>query len=87
VADPTGTRAAITARADSAVEIKQWSSCRFSDDDELRKNGHFAAGEALQPASTAVTVHWKNRRVAATDGPYAETKEQLGGILVLKREI
>ena len=56
----------------------------FSYDDELRKNGHFAAGEALQPANTAVTVSWKNGKVAVTDGPYAETKEQLGGILVLE---
>jgi hypothetical protein len=56
----------------------------FTYDDELRKNRHFAGGEALQPANTAVTVHWKNGKVAVTDGPYAETKEQLGGILVLE---
>ena len=56
----------------------------FSYDDELRKNGHFAAGEALQPANTAMTVYWNNGKVAVTDGPYAETKEQLGGILVLE---
>jgi hypothetical protein len=52
--------------------------------DELRKNGHLVAEEPLQPANTAVTVYWKNGRVAVTDGPYAETKEQLGGILVLE---
>ncbi len=56
----------------------------FTYDDELRKNGHFAAGEALQPPNTAMTVSWKNGKVAVTDGPYAETKEQLGGILVLE---
>jgi hypothetical protein len=56
----------------------------FTYDDELRKNGHWAGGEALQPANTAVTVSWKNGKVAVTDGPYAETKEQLGGILVLE---
>jgi hypothetical protein len=56
----------------------------FSYDDELRKNGHFAAGEALQPANTAMTVYLKSGKVAVTDGPYAETKEQLGGILVLE---
>jgi hypothetical protein len=56
----------------------------FTYDDELRKNGHFAGGEALQPANTAVSVYWKNGKVAVTDGPYAETKEQLGGILVLE---
>jgi hypothetical protein len=56
----------------------------FRYDDELRKNGQFAAGEVLQPANTAMTVSWKNGKVAVTDGPYAETKEQLGGILVLE---
>ena len=56
----------------------------FTYDDELRKNGNFAAGEALQPANTAMTLHWKDGKVVVTDGPYAETKEQLGGILVLE---
>jgi len=56
----------------------------FTYDDELRKNGHWAGGEALQPANTAMTVYWKNGKAAVTDGPYTETKEQLGGILVLE---
>jgi len=56
----------------------------FDYDDYLRANGHWAGGEALQPADTALTVYWKNGKVATTDGPYAETKEQLGGILVLE---
>jgi hypothetical protein len=56
----------------------------FGYDDELRANGHFTAGEALQPAGTAMTLYWTNGKVAVTDGPYAETKEQLGGILVLE---
>ena len=56
----------------------------FEYDDHLRANGHFAAGEALQPPETALTVYWKNGKVATTDGPYAETKEQLGGILMLE---
>ena len=56
----------------------------FSYDDVLRKNGHFAGGEALQGARQATTLRWKNGKVTITDGPYAETKEQLGGILVLE---
>jgi len=56
----------------------------FGYDDHLRVNGHFSAGEALQPSETALTLYWKNGKVATTDGPYAETKEQLGGILVLE---
>jgi hypothetical protein len=56
----------------------------FAYDDVLRKNGHFAAGEALQSANTAKTLRWRNGKATVTDGPYAETKEQLGGILVLE---
>ena len=56
----------------------------FSYNDELRKNGHLVAEEALQPANAAVTLSWKHGKVAVTDGPYAETKEQLGGIQVLE---
>jgi len=56
----------------------------FDYDDHLRANGHWSGGEALQPAETALTVYWKNGKVATTDGPYAETKEQIGGILVLE---
>lgn len=56
----------------------------FEYDDELRRNGHFAGGEALSYARDAVTLRYRNGRVSATDGPYAETKEQLGGILVLE---
>ena len=56
----------------------------FSYNDELRKNGHLLAEEPLQPPNTAVTVSLKNGKVTVTDGPYAETKEQLGGIQVLE---
>ena len=56
----------------------------FSYNDELRKSGHLFAEEPLQPANTAVTVCWKDGKVAVTDGPCAETKEQLGGIQVFK---
>jgi hypothetical protein len=56
----------------------------FEYDDHLRANGHWAGGEALQPSETALTLYWRNGKVATTDGPYTETKEQLGGILVLE---
>ena len=52
--------------------------------DHLRTNGHWGGGEALQGTETALTLSWKNGKVATTDGPYGETKEQLGGILVLE---
>ncbi len=56
----------------------------FAYDDVLRKNGHFVGGEALQSARNATTLRWKNGKVSITDGPYAETKEHLGGILILE---
>jgi hypothetical protein len=56
----------------------------FTYDDELRKNGHFAGGEALDSARKAATLRYQNGRVSITDGPFAETKEQLGGILILE---
>lgn len=56
----------------------------FVYDDVLRKNGHFAGGEALQGAQSAATLRWKDGKVLVSDGPYAETKEQLGGILILE---
>lgn len=55
----------------------------FAYDDELRRGGHFLGGEALQSARNAVTLRIKNGSVDVTDGPYAETKEMLGGILLL----
>jgi hypothetical protein len=53
-------------------------------DDELRNKGHFADGEALQGPQTATTLRWKDGKVSVTDGPYAETREQIGGILILE---
>ena len=58
-------------------------SC-FGYDDVLRRNGHFAGGEALQPPGTAATLRFRDGKIVVTDGPYAETKEQLGGILILE---
>ena len=56
----------------------------FAYDDELRRGGHFVGGEALAAANQAVTLRFRSGRVEMTDGPYAETKEQLGGILRLE---
>lgn len=58
----------------------------FAYDEVLRGNGHFAGGEALQEAQAARTLRWDGGKVLATDGPYAETKEVLGGILILEAE-
>ncbi len=77
------------------IEEKKWETMSesernammdecFAYDDVLRKNGHFVGGEALQSPRSAATLRWKNGKVSITDGPYAETKEQLGGILLLE---
>lgn len=58
----------------------------FQYDDELRKGGHFLGGEALDSSGNAVTLRMKNGKVDVTDGPYAETKEVLGGILLLEAQ-
>ena len=56
----------------------------FAYDDLLRKNNHIVGGEALQSSRNAITLRWKNGKVSITDGPYAETKEQLGGFGVFE---
>jgi hypothetical protein len=53
-------------------------------DDVLRRGGHFLGGEALDSARNAVTLRMKDGEVQVTDGPYVETKETLGGILLLE---
>jgi hypothetical protein len=50
----------------------------------IRGSGHYVGGEALQPASTATTVRVKNGKTLTTDGPFAETKEQLGGYFLVE---
>ena len=53
-------------------------------DDELRRGGHFVGGEPLQEPKSAVTLRYASNGVDVTDGPYMETKEFLGGILILE---
>ncbi len=66
------------------IEGQRMMQTCLAYDDELRQGGHFLGGEALQPASNAVTLRMKNGSVDVTDGPFAETKEMLGGILLLE---
>jgi hypothetical protein len=54
----------------------------FNYDDHLRANGHWVGGEAIQ--NTALTLSLKSGKMVTTDGPYAETKEQLGGVMILE---
>ncbi len=56
----------------------------FSFSDDLHKTGKYVAGEALQPVSTATTLRIRNGKLSTTDGPFAETKEQLGGFYLIE---
>lgn len=54
--------------------------------DEIRKSGHYVAGDPLEKTTTATTVRVRNGKTVSTDGPFAETREQLGGYYVVKAE-
>jgi len=56
----------------------------FTFGDDIRNSGHYIAGQALQPVSTATTVRVRGGKVQSTDGPFAETKEQLGGFYMIE---
>ena len=56
----------------------------FTFTDDIQKNGKLVAAEALQPTATASTVRVRNGKVSTTDGPFAETKEQLGGFYLIE---
>ena len=56
----------------------------FAFTDEIQKSGHFLGGEALQPVAAATTVRIRRGKLQATDGPFAETKEQLGGYYLIE---
>jgi len=56
----------------------------FAFTEGIRKSGHYVAGEALQPVQAATTVRVRNGKVSTTDGPFAETKEQLGGFYMIE---
>ena len=55
----------------------------FAFTEGIRQSGHYLGGEALQPVHTATTVRLRNGKVSTTDGPFAETKEQLGGFYLI----
>lgn len=52
-------------------------------DESIRASGHCIASEALEPVSTATTVRVRNGKLSITDGPFAETKEQLAGFYMI----
>jgi hypothetical protein len=73
---------------------KKWSALSRSEQEAgmaeygafsaaIQKSGHYIGGERLQPVQTATSVRVRNGKQSTTDGPYAETKEQLGGFYMI----
>jgi hypothetical protein len=58
----------------------------FALTDEMREKGSYVAGAPLQPTTTAISVRVHEGRPAVTDGPFAETKEQLGGYFLIEAD-
>lgn len=56
----------------------------FAFSNAIRQSGHFVAGDALKSVQTATTVRVRNGKQSTTDGPFAETKEQLGGYYLIE---
>ena len=56
----------------------------FAFTEGIKKSGHYLGGNALQPVQTATTIRLRNGKVSTTDGPFAETQEQLGGYYLIE---
>lgn len=65
-------------------EFEAMMSEYFSFTDDIRNSGHYLRGEPLEPTHTATTVRVRNGKTHTTDGPFAETKEQLGGFYLIE---
>jgi hypothetical protein len=68
----------------SPSEIEAFDLANRDADAALIKSGHYVSALALADSSSAVAVRRRAGKLSATDGPYAETKEQLGGILIIE---
>jgi hypothetical protein len=66
--------------ADAAEHYREYADFTES----IKRSGHFIAANRLQPRETATTIRVRNGKVLATDGPFAETKEQFGGYYVIE---
>jgi hypothetical protein len=66
------------------AEYASFANGHLALDAELQKSGHYVASQALQSAQTATTVRIRQGKLSTTDGPFAETKEQLGGFFLIE---
>ena len=56
----------------------------FAFTEDIKKSGHYLGGNALQPVNTGTSVRVRSGKMSTTDGPFAETKEQLGGYYLIE---
>lgn len=68
----------------SKVETEAFMGEYFAFTDGIKKSGHYIGGEALKPVHTATTVRVRSGKMSTTDGPFAETREQLGGYYLIE---
>src|SRR6516164_8675291 len=68
----------------SSSELQTLDDESLAYDETLRKSGHFLAAQALQSVNTATTVRLRNGKLSLTDGPFVETKEQVGGFILIE---
>ena len=68
----------------SQQQLDAIEDASLANDEELRRSGHLVIAQALQPIASATTVRVRNDRMSATDGPFAETAEQLGGFVFIE---
>jgi hypothetical protein len=68
----------------SKAETDAFMGEYFGFTEGIKKSGHYLGGEALKPVHTATTVRIRNGKMSTTDGPFAETKEQLGGFYLIE---
>jgi len=67
----------------SKSESDALTSASLAYDDELRNSGHFIVAQALQSVHSAISIRIRNNKLSTTDGPFAETREQLGGFILI----
>ncbi len=67
-----------------SAELDTLVAEHLAHDNELRRSGNYIASAALESATTATTVRVRRGRISTTDGPFAETKEQLGGFVLIE---
>jgi hypothetical protein len=68
----------------SSSEAQSLDDASIGNDQTLRRSGHLLAAQALQPVRDATTVKVRKGKTVVTDGPFAETKEQVGGFLLIE---